>query len=126
MNKKIDKDKSLSEAVEEAQEIKTSGGSISSRIDEIQAEIMKETAEKKPEYFGLYKYQTRLAAMAIAVSECLCGELSGSNPSEWVMEQTSREGNARSKADPKVKELATYLQLSGQLLDKCKDLVWRV
>lgn len=123
---KTSKDKSLRETVEEAEVKQPSGVSISSRIDEIQGEIMKETESEKPEYLGLYKYQTRLAAMAIAVSECLCGELSGSSPSEWVMEQTSREGNARSKADPKVKELATYLQLSGQLLDKCKDLVWRV
>lgn len=100
--------------------------SVSSRIEEIHSDIMSGVGATKPQYHGLYKYNTRLAAMAIAVSEGLCSELSGSSPSEWVLDQISREGNHRSKSDPKVKELATFLQLSGQLIDKCNNIVWRL
>lgn len=108
---------------------------LSSRVKEIHGELMrtKKEGEKKSkvvegetDWSNLYKHTSHLAAMAIAMSESLCGELSGSDPSEWIKEQKSREGDKRDKTDPRVKELATYLQLSGQLLDKCKEIIWRL
>lgn len=96
------------------------------RVDQIGEEMMSNVGDKNPHYKGIYSHNVRLAAMAIAVSEELCRELSMTSPSDWVSEQKSREGNSRQKADPKIKELAAFLQLSGQLLTKCYEIVWRL
>lgn len=108
---------------------------LSSRVEEIHGQLMKTKREGvkaatntkgETDFSNLYNHTAHLAAMAIAVTESLCGELSGTDPSEWIKEQKSREGDAREKTDPRLKEFATFLQLSGQLLDKCEKLVWRV
>ena len=97
------------------------GYNLSKRIEEISEEITKGflTPKTNSKWGGILKEQARASAMAIAISEGLFSEMSGSDPSEWIIEQKSREGDPRAKADPKIKELANYLRLSSSLLDKC-------
>lgn len=100
--------------------------SLSSRVEEIHAQLMREVTEDEKDYYSSYLHLAKVTAMAVAVCEKLCGDLSGSDPSEWVREQLSREGNTRSKEDPRLKAFHSYLQLAGQLIGKGLDFRWRL